>query len=81
VLLKLKIALFWIVIVGNLLKDDATLLSVGVNSEQTAHIEVQSVDPINFPLKLLNNSPAISSKQNSSYKMPEVLTVKVESGN
>ena len=68
------------IIVGNLLNDDETLLTLGVNSKQIVHIEVQSVDPINAPLKLLNNSAAIPSKQNSPYKMPDVLIVKVESG-
>ena len=79
--LYLSILSYWVVIVGNLLNDDATLYSVGVNSEQTVHIEVQSVDPINAPLKLLNNSPDIPLKQNTPYKMPDVLTVRVESGN
>ena len=72
---------YYFIIVGNLLNDDATLLSLGVNSEQVAHIEVQSVDPINAPLKLLNNSAAISStKLSTPYKMPDVLTIRVESG-
>ncbi|XP_028397889.1 IQ and ubiquitin-like domain-containing protein [Dendronephthya gigantea] len=64
---------------GNLLNDDSTLLNLGGNAKQIFHIEVQSIDPINAPLKLLNNSATISSKQNSPYKMPDVLNIRVES--
>lgn len=71
---------YLVIIVGNLLNDDVTLQSLGVDSNQIVHIEVQSVDPMNAPLKLLNNS-TVSSKQNDQYKMPDVLTVRVESGN
>lgn len=68
------------ILLGNLLNDDSTLLKLGINPNQIVHIEVQSVDPVNAPLKLLNNSAAIPSTQNSPYKMPEVLTVRIESG-
>ena len=72
--------MFIIYSVGNLLNDDATLHSLGVDSNQIVHIEVQSIDPVNAPLKLPNNS-TVSPKQNNQYKMPDVLTVRVESGN
>lgn len=54
--------------------------SLGVDSNQIVHIEVQSIDPVNAPLKLPNNS-TVSPKQKNQYKMPDVLTVRVESGN
>lgn len=65
---------------GHPLSDIITLSSLNVNPGKCAHIEVQSVDPINSPLKL-NKSVIIPQEQAAPYKMPEILTVKVESGN
>ena len=64
---------------GNLLNDDTTLSSLGITVEQLAHVEVQSVDPINSPLKLTWSNT--TSKPITSYRIPNVITVEVPTGN
>ena len=60
--------------------DNTTLSSLNVNPQDFVHIEVQSVDPINLPLKL-KDSTGVPLKKADPYQMPEVLTVTIQSGN
>lgn len=69
-------------VLGNPVDNDSKLLDLNVNSDQsTIHLEVHSVDPVNVPLKLLNDAVLTSAKENNQSKMPDVLMVQIDSGN
>lgn len=57
---------------GKEVEDSTVLSDLGVQSGQTAQVEIQSADPVNRPLQYKQSSP--------TYKLPDSVKVKVEVG-
>ena len=52
--------------------DGRTLADLGVGPNGTVQLEMQSADPINTPIRAF--------KRRQNYVMPDVITVRVETG-
>lgn len=54
------------------MENDKTLSDLGVGPNGTVQLEMQSADPVNTPIKAF--------KPRQEYVMPDVITVRVETG-
>ena len=52
--------------------DETTLGDLGVGSNGTVQLEIQSADPVNQPIKPV--------QKRTEYHMPDVITVRVQTG-
>ena len=57
---------------GKGMSDTITLADLGVGPNGTVQLEMQSADPVNTPLK--------SYRPRQEYHMPDVITVRVQTG-
>lgn len=57
---------------GRAIEDTATLADLGVGPNGTVQIEIQSSDPVNNPIR--------SYRLHQEYQMPDVITVRVQTG-
>lgn len=54
------------------MENDKTLQDLGVGPNGTVQLEMQSADPVNTPIKAF--------RPRQEYVMPDVITVRVETG-
>lgn len=57
---------------GENIGDESTLAQLGVGPNGTVQLEMQSADPVNTPIKAF--------RPRQEYVMPDVITVRVETG-
>ena len=69
---KLPIDILLLMCDGNKLENNSTVADLGVGPNGTIQLELQSGDPVNLPIKIL--------KPRQEYTMPDVITVRVQSG-
>ena len=63
---------YWFVYVGGNIADKTTVGDLGVGPNGTIQLEIQSSDPVNQPIR--------SFKPRQEYTMPDVITVRVPTG-